>query len=71
MLDKEELEATRKLNGADTKIILDIQVIEEKIKDLEEQLELKKGDLDNEQYSHICGKLRVLRAIKKGDLDNI
>ena len=71
MLRDEELEATRRLNGADTKIVLNLSVIEEKIRENEEWLETKKSELDDEQYYYLTGKLSVLRAIKEGDISKI
>ena len=70
-LTNEELKATRKLNGADTKIVLDSKGINQKIRENEEWLETKKTELDSEQYNYLKGKLSVLNAIKEGDLSKI
>lgn len=67
-LDKQELRKTREQNGADTKIVLDLSVLDTKIKELEQELEQEQ---DNEKCSHISGKIRVLKAIKNRDIANI
>ena len=71
MLRDEELRATRRLNKADTQIVLDLSVIEEKIRDNEDWLETKKSELDDEQYNYLKGKLSVLRAIREGDISKL
>ena len=70
-LTNEELKATRKTNGTDTKIVLDYKGIEEKIRDTERFLSTKLRDEDAEQYEYLRGKLNVLNAIKEGDLSKI
>ena len=71
MLDDEELEATRRLIGADTKIIINAKGVDEKIKELEEwQMEKTRPD-DEEQWLYLQGKIDVLRALLKGDVSKI
>ena len=70
-LTNEELKATRRTNGTDTKIVLDYKGIEEKIRDTERFLSTKLRDEDAEQYEYLRGKLNVLNAIKEGDLSKI
>jgi hypothetical protein len=70
-LTNEELKATRKLNGADTKIVLDYSGIKEKIYEIEQWKSTKLRDEDAEQYEYLRGKLSVLYAIKEGDLSKI
>ena len=70
-LTNEELKATRKLNGADTKIVLDYAGIKEKIHEIEKWKSTKLRDEDAEQYEYLRGKLSVLYAIKEGDLSKI
>lgn len=70
-LDDEELKATKRTNGTDTKIVLDLKEINQKIRENEEWLDTKKTELDTEQYNYLKGKLSVLNAIKEGDLSKI
>ena len=70
-LTNDELKATRRINGTDTKIVLDYKGIEEKIRDTERFLSTKLRDEDAEQYEYLRGKLSVLNAIKEGDLSKI
>ena len=70
-LTNEELKATRKLNGSDTKIVIDKKAIEEKIVEIETWKSTKMREEDAEQYEYLRGKLKVLEAIKEGDLSKI
>lgn len=70
-LTNEELKATRKLNGSDTKIVIDKKAIEEKIVEIEKWKSTKMREEDAEQYEYLRGKLKVLEAIKEGDLSKI
>ena len=65
-LDDEELKATRKLNGADTKIVLYYEGVVEKLEELEKWLKVKTPE--DEQYYFIKGKIACLQAILKGDI---
>jgi hypothetical protein len=70
-LDDDELKATRKLNGSDTKIVLNKAMIEELIREKEGWLDTKTGDFDNDIYYLLKGEIRVLKALVKGDLSKI
>lgn len=70
-LTNEELKATKRTNGTDTKIVLDYKGIEEKIAEIEQWKSTKMREEDAEQYEYLRGKLKVLEAIKEGDLSKI
>lgn len=70
-LDKEELEETRRLNGADTKIVIRMEALERKLEELQEQKNIKKSDYDDEQYYFMLGKIEILKALKEGRFDEI
>lgn len=70
-LTNEELKATRKLNGSNTKIVLDYKAIKEKITEIEEWKSTNLRDEDAEQYEYLRGKLSVLNAILEGNLSKI
>lgn len=65
-LDNQELAATRRNNGADTKIVLSLSGVEEKLEELNKWLEVKTPEDD--EYYYIKGKIDTLIALKKGDL---
>lgn len=65
-LDNQELESTRKHNGANTKIVIPLKGVEEKLEELNKWLEVKTPEDD--EYYYIKGKIDTLIALKKGDL---
>ena len=65
-LDDDELRATRRANGAETQILIDIKDIDNKIEDLKDWLKTKNPDED--AYYLLQGKIDALIAIKEGKL---
>ena len=61
-LDEQELEATRKLNGADAQVLISINDIDKKIKELEET---------PYDRTYCDGIIDCLRAIKRGDISKL
>lgn len=70
-LDDDELEATRKMYGAYTKIIINLKDVDAKIKELHEWRDIKKGENDEWNRGYLDGELKVLNALKEGDLSKI
>lgn len=64
-LDEEELEATKKQNKTDTKILLDIREIDGKIKEIEDVIIAM---TDEKDFYFFHGVLRTLKQLKKGNL---
>lgn len=63
-LDKQELEATRKLNGVDTQVLISTKDIDKKIKELEEEAKCYDPIYCN-------GIIDCLRAVKRGDINSL
>ena len=68
-LDDDELRATRRANGAETQILIDIKDIDNKIEDLKDWLKTKNPDED--AYYLLQGKIDALIAIKEGRLTHL
>lgn len=67
-LDDEELRETKKHNGADKKIVIDIRTIDEKIAELENTL---LAMTDERDYYYFQGVIRTLEKIKKGNISRL
>lgn len=68
-LDDDELRATRRANGVETQILIDIKDIDNKIKDLMDWQNVKNPDED--AYYLLQGKIDALIAIKEGKLTHL
>lgn len=67
-LDDEELRETKKHNGADKKIVIDVRAIDGKIAELENMIIAMTDERD---YYYFQGVIRTLEEIKKGNINRL